>query len=228
MSFHSPRRIMRLHHTFIALALIAAPCACTARRGTRGEPAQEPSHAKPADGSAVVREPERDSIKGWTAETLALPPGFAPELPTGHESLRFAPGWRDPRSENFWSYAFVMWINESAPDAARVKELLEKYYDGLMSSFAAGKNKDTGGTPARIEMVRTETNRFEAKVHVIDAFATFEPIDLRMVVDSIAETDERAALHIQVSPQPKEHAIWRSLEEAIASIVSGDGASPRR
>ena len=55
-------------------------------------------------------------------------------------------------------------------------------------------------------------------MHLIDAFATFEPIDLRVMVDTVAETDERTVLRIQVSPQPEEHGIWRSLEAAIASI----------
>src|SRR6185503_18222007 len=125
-------------------------------------------------------------------------------------------------------YAFVMWIDESAPDKARMKELLEKYYDGLLSSFAAGKKKDISKAPARVEVVRTATNYFEVTMRVIDAFATFEPIELRVVVNSYPRTDESSVLHIQVSPQPKEHAIWRSLEAAIGSIVSREGASQRK
>ena len=58
-------------------------------------------------------------------------------------------------------------------------------------------------------------------MHLLDAFATFEPIDLRILVDTIAQSDTRATLCIQVSPQPQEHAIWRSLKAAIESILSG-------
>ena len=139
--------------------------------------------------------------------------------------MRFAPGWRNPSAEDFWSYAFVMWINEPAPDAARIKDLLEKYYNGLMKSFAAEKDKDISSTPARVDVVRTARNRFEARMHLIDAFATFESIDLRVLVDTVAETDARAVLCIQVSPQSQEHAIWRSLKAAIANILSGDAAA---
>jgi formylglycine-generating enzyme required for sulfatase activity len=158
------------------------------------------------------------SLEGWPSETFALPPGFAPDLPPGSESLRFAPGWRDPRTEDFWSYAFVMWIDESAPDEARIRELLNGYYDGLMSMFAGSAGKDIGSDPAQVEVLRTAPNQFEAQMHVIDAFATFEPMDLRILVDTVAIKEGHSALRIRLSPQPEEHGIWRSLEAAIASI----------
>ena len=162
--------------------------------------------------------PSSVSLEDWPSETFALPPGFAPGLPTGTESLRFAPGWRDPSAEGFWSYAFVMWIDESAPDAARIGELLDGYYDGLMTTFAGSASKDIGSDPAQVDVVRTAPNHFEAQMHLIDAFATFDPIDLRVMVETVAETDERTVLRIQVSPQPEEHGIWWSLEAAIATI----------
>jgi formylglycine-generating enzyme required for sulfatase activity len=158
------------------------------------------------------------SLEGWPSETFELPPGFAPELPVGIESLRFAPGWRKPLSEDFWSYAFVMWIDEPAPDAARVVELLDGYYDGLMSVFAGNAGKDIGSDPAQVEVEGIAPNRFEAEMYVMDAFATFKLIDVRILVDTIAITAERSAVRIRLSPQPAEHAIWRSLEAGIASI----------
>lgn len=158
------------------------------------------------------------SVEGWASETFALPPDFAPDLPTGIESLRFAPGWRDPDAEDFWSYAFVMWIDESAPDAARVGELLDSYYDGLMSTFARNAGKDIGSDPAQVEVVLTAPHHFEAQMYLIDAFATFGPMDVRVLVETVVRADERTAVRIQLSPQPREHAIWRSLGAALESI----------
>lgn len=169
-------------------------------------------------GAGAGHEPDPVSLEGWASETFALPPGFAPGLPTGAESLRFSPGWRDPSAEGFWSYAFVMWIDEPVPDAERIDELLESYYTGLMSAFAAGKDKDIGGDHVRVEVTPTSPNHYEAHMRLIDAFATFEPIELRVVINTVAESDARAALRIKISPQPAAHGIWRSLEAAIASI----------
>lgn len=222
LSFQLPAFILRLHHVLLALSAVVFLPACVTRDSTVGP---KPALVDRVNGAVNVRQPEVVSLAGWQAETFALPPGFAPELPTGTESLRFSPGWRNPNAEDFWSYAFVMWINEPMPDAARIDDLLEKYYNGLMTSFAAGKEMDISGTPARVDVVRSGAHRYEARMHLVDAFATFEPIDLSVLVDTVAEADARTILHIQVSPQPKEHAIWRSLNEAIASIRSHDAAT---
>lgn len=189
---------MRPLSTVILLSLIATLSACAARPHQR------------AASSPIT-------LAGWQSETFPLPPSFAPGLPTGTESLRFAPGWHDPKSENFWSYAFVMWIDEPAPDAARTDQLLEQYYDGLMTAFADGKPL----TPARAEVTRTnQAHLYEARLHLTDAFATFKPIDLRLVIESRAVTPSRSTLRIQISPQPSTHPIWTSLNAAITSIMT--------
>jgi len=161
------------------------------------------------------------SAQEWQAETFALPPGFAPDLPSGKESLRFAPGWRDPEAEDFWSYAFVMWIDERAPDAARLDWLLETYYDGLIGAFASAKGKDISGTPARVEVVERAPGRYELRMHLIDGFATFEPIDVRVLVDVVAESDAGSSLRVRVSPKAEGDGIWRELEGAIGGILGG-------
>ncbi|MBL4698883.1 MAG: SUMF1/EgtB/PvdO family nonheme iron enzyme [Phycisphaerales bacterium] len=166
----------------------------------------------------VSNEPDPISLEGWAEETFDLPPGFAPDLPTGIESLLFAPGWRDPKSEDFWSYAFVMWVDEPTPEAERVKELLAGYYDGLMSTFARKKYGHVSIKPAKITVERTGPNRFEAQMNLIDAFATFEPIDIRVVIETVADEDGHSLVCIQLSHQPKEHKIWRSLDAAIKDI----------
>ncbi len=202
------------------LGVIVCLTGCAAQETT-----PTPASVEGLNGAAAIQRADAVSLEGWKSETFPLPPAFAPELPTGTESLRFAPGWRDRKAEGFWSYAIVMWINEPAPDAARIHNLLEKYYNGLMDAFAADKKKGISGTPVRVDVVRTAPNHFEARMHLIDAFATFEPIDLRLLVESVAQTDASSVVRIQVSPQPKEHAIWRSLNAAVASIPSPDAAA---
>ena len=200
---YTPRRNMQNRHIILALSLVATACA---------------TPLEVVDDVPVAHEPDAISLEGWASETITLPPGFAPELPNGVEELRFAPGWRDPSSDGFWSYAIVMWIDEPAPDAARIDELLENYYDGLISAVAGDGDKSVGSDPAQVDVRRTAPNHFEAQIHLIDTFTTFEPMDLRVMVDTVTEAEGHSALHIQASPQPEEHAIWRSLEAAIAAI----------
>ncbi len=158
------------------------------------------------------------SFGGWPEETFPLPPGFAPGLATGVESLRFTPGWRNPDSEDFWSYAFIMWVDEPAPDIKRVGELVDGYYDGLMSVFARNAGQDIGNDPAEVAVEQIGLNLFEVDMYVVDAFATFDQIPVRVVVEVVAEADAKSSVRVQLSPQPPEHGVWRSLEAAIASI----------
>lgn len=204
----SPKFKRRLRRAVLALSVIAWLPAC----------ASQDAAPEPARTSAV-------SIEGWQAETFPLPPGFAPGLPTGVESLRFAPGWRDPGAEGFWSYAFVLWIDEPAPDGARIQQVLETYYNGLMAAFAGDKAEAVSAAPARVNVERAGPGRYEARMRLIDAFATFKPIDLRALIDTATRTDARSTLSIRVSPQPKEHTIWRSLDAAVADILARDGAA---
>lgn len=202
-----------------AIFLLLSLAACTPRH------TDSPSHAKPAPTL---------SLKGWASETIALPPDFAPELPSGSESLLFAPGWRNPDAEGFWSYAFVMSIDEPVPDASRLRALLERYYNGLMAAFAegqaAGKSKQL--TPVSVEIVPTGPNRYSASMRLTDAFATFRPIKLRVLIDTVPRphlaphsaqsTDTpatpRSLVRIRLSPQPPEHPIWQALDVALESI----------
>lgn len=214
--------ILRVHLAIVALGVGACVSACATR--------DDAAVSKPAAGERVSGAAEASapvSLEGWQAETFPLPPGFAPELPSGTESLRFSPGWRDPNAAGFWSYAFVMWIDEAAPDGARIDELLEKYYNGLMGAFAAGAGQDISGTPARVDVVRTAPGRYEARMHLIDAFATFKPIELRVLVDVVGEDDGHSTLRIRVSPRAKGDAIWRALDAAIAGILASR-ADPSR
>jgi len=158
------------------------------------------------------------NLDDWATETFALPPGFAPELPVGSESLLFPPGWRDPDSENFWSYAFVMSIEEQAPDMQRVQELLELYYDGLMAVFASNKDKESLIKPTKVAIRQVKPNHYEATMHLVDAFATFEPMDIRVLIEAVADGDEHSFVHIRVSKQSEGHAIWKSLAAAIGRI----------
>ncbi len=217
-------------HTLVRGFPLVAAIACLPACAER-EARPNPAPVERVDGAEAIQRADAISLEGWKSETFPLPPAFAPDLPTGTESLRFAPGWRDPKAAGFWSYAFVMWIDEPAPDAARIRDLLEKYYNGLMASFAADKNKDI--TPARVEVSRAGPNRYEARMHLIDAFATFEPIDLRVLIEVAAQSTPRpdspttSVVRIQVSPQATDHAIWRSLGAAVASIPAPEAVVDR-
>ena len=185
--------------------LLAGACAApdSVDRSGPAEPQDAPSEAL--------------SLEGWGSETIELPPGFAPELPRGVESLLFAPGWREAGAEDHWSYVFAMWIEDFDADVESLDAMLEQYYDGLMSAVAQGADRDIGTDSAQVEVQRTGAGRFEAQIEMIDSFGDFEPIALNMRIESAA-AGERTLLRIQASPQGQDHPIWSTLAAAVAGI----------
>src|ERR1043165_6206745 len=49
--------------------------------------------------------------EGWGVERFPIPINFAPEIPyQGIEDIRFTPGWAKVKSAEYWSYAFLWYL----------------------------------------------------------------------------------------------------------------------
>ena len=62
---------------------------------------------------------EHETVLGapenWQSEIIPFPLGFAQEIDlVGFEDLRFAPGWNDPNSQEFWTYMFVWYAEKDS------------------------------------------------------------------------------------------------------------------
>jgi len=74
--------------------------------------------------------------KGWTTELFMIPISFAPEISyKGVEDIRFAPGWGNAQSNEYWTYAFL-WSLEGTQEmnAEIIQRNLSAYYAGLIAS----------------------------------------------------------------------------------------------
>lgn len=158
------------------------------------------------------------TINDWARETIELPPAFAPDMPAGVEELRFPPGWRDPASDNFWSYAIVLQINEPVPTTTRLEELTEIYYSGLMSVLGVGNTPESPPNEVEVDLEETTNNQYLGTIRLVDGFATFKPILINFKARSRATTDTSSTIEFRASPQPDAHAIWSDLQAAIDHI----------
>ena len=73
--------------------------------------------------------------QGWGIERFTIPIEFAPSIPyKGVEDLRFAPGWSDPKSTEYWTYAFL-WSLDGKPEITPqiTEQNLTAYYTGLIA-----------------------------------------------------------------------------------------------
>ena len=198
----------------ILLLIVIAGCGSTRER--TAETPRDVAVA-PAEDSTTSAEPEAPaSLEGWGSERIALPPAFAPGMPAGDELLLFAPGMFDAEAEDYWSYVFVMRLEQGDMRSDQLAEVFEQYYDGLIA--AVGKERGIEGDPASVMLLKRGDGDYVANVSLIDAFVTMERIELRAVIRADSSFSDSTYLEVLVSPQPEGHPVWERLEVAVGLL----------
>lgn len=153
---------------------------------------------------------------GWTKEVLGIPFGFAPQINyQGFEDIRFAKGWSNVESIEFWTYAFVWNINlYEKPDATFFTTNLQLYFDGLMTAVNKNNNVTVPKTKVLIQQKEEADERtfFSGSVTLYDAFKTQKQLTLQLVIESKYCSKTKTYLPVfRFSPQPFEHPVWKEL-----------------
>ena len=159
---------------------------------------------------SVLKAPE-----SWRSELIPFPLSFAPSIDfTGVEDIRFAAGWNQPDSPEFWTYTFV-WDIEEDPQltVGKLHELMKAYYDGIM-----------GVDYTMALFVKScESNAFFGKVRTHDRFFTKEEITLNIKVFSwFCPKTSHHLVRFDLSPQPVDHSIWEKFKEVEVDMTCQD------
>ncbi len=109
-----------------------------------------------------------------------------------------------------------MWIDAPVPDAETLDSMLEAYFDGLLARVSSASGRDLGGDAADVKVLSAGDGRFEAEIHLIDVFDSYEPVDLH--VHGASERSNETVLRFRISPQPQSHSVWSSLAVASESL----------
>ena len=158
---------------------------------------------------------------GWTEERFPIPIDFAPQIrQKGVEDVRFAPGWGDPKSEDYWSYAFLWWLEGIQKfDAATFQVYLKDYYNGLVTRNVRERNIPIDKvipTEVKIKSIPAaegDKGTFEGSVSMLD-YMTQQPIILNYRIHVKACTDEEhTAVFIELSPKPYDQSIWKVMNK---------------
>jgi hypothetical protein len=157
--------------------------------------------------------------KGWEVERFPIPIGFAPQIPyRGVEDVRFAPGWGDEKSPQYWSYAYLWWLEDDPKiDVATLEKHLTAYYEGLVGSNITERNIPAGKViPTRVQLKSTRADPDDAATYggtviMLDYMAQ-RPMTLNCRVGvRRCKVPGRTAVFIELSPQPPGHVVWRDL-----------------
>ncbi len=157
--------------------------------------------------------------KGWDVERFSLPPDFAPQIIyKGVEDLRFAPGWGDSTSEEYWSYAYLWWLDgDPRIDANSLHENLKAYYTGLVGrnitrrKIPANKVVPTHVTVKKIKTVASDIETYSGDIHMLD-YMTQQPIILNTLIHiKSCGLQKHTVVFVEISPKPFIHSIWQQF-----------------
>ncbi|HEX3168076.1 MAG TPA: hypothetical protein VHQ93_17525 [Chitinophagaceae bacterium] len=161
-----------------------------------------------------------DTLKGWDVERFLIPISFAPSIPyKGVEDIRFTPGWAKKTTNEYWSYAFL-WYLDGTPvfNAKTIENNLIAYYTGLtkVNSDSSKIADKLFPVTATIRSRHTETGdlkTFEGSVTMLD-YMSKEPITLNVVIHIKACTgkDKTFVFH-EISPMPYTDDVWKRLHQ---------------
>jgi len=159
--------------------------------------------------------------KGWDIERFLIPIEFAPQIPyKGVEDIRFAPGWGNAKSDEYWSYAFLWYLDGSPETTAEiVANNLKVYYTGLV-----GRNIEPRKIPAdklvpvktaikKVEPDKGDLKTFRGTVYMLD-YMEQKPIILNCIVHlKSCPGKNKAFIFNEISPKPYSDTIWQSLNQ---------------
>jgi len=161
-----------------------------------------------------------DTLKGWGIERLLIPIGFAPSIPyRGVEDIRFTPGWAKKTTNEYWSYAFLWYLDGAvALDTKAIENNLKAYYTGLIkvnsdSSKIADKLFPVASSIKSKTTEKEDLKTFEGSVTMLD-YMSKQPITLNVVIHikTCAGKDKTFVFH-EISPMPYSDDVWKSLHQ---------------
>jgi hypothetical protein len=159
--------------------------------------------------------------KGWDKEHFSIPISFAPSIKyKGAEDIRFAPGWGNSTSNDYWAYVFL-WSLEGAPTINEkiIEQNLTAYYNGLIASNVQRlkiPNRKIFPTKATIEKIATAANdsaTFSGHILMLD-YMTLDSMQLNCMVHLKAcSSKTKTFLLHEISPKPLTDSVWQGLNQ---------------
>jgi hypothetical protein len=169
----------------------------------------------------------------WTYEKLDFPLSFAPDIHyKGFEELYFSPGMFDTLSPNYFTYLFVLSINDKINIKTKeIEDFLLKYYKGLCSG---NTNVDTSKVKAKVKKyinLKSKNQCYTGQLTFFDVFCNKgQKILLNMELEVIVnKKDNKLFVIALVSPSSKQSQTWLELHQIRKKInISAFGFAQKK
>ena len=155
----------------------------------------------------------------WEFERFPLPPAFAPSITyKGVEELRFAPGMFVKDSSLYFTYVFVVQLDDVVSiSEAEIRDYLLNYYRGLCRVTAKDRKLVVDTTQITVS-VKEQRNLpanekiYDASADIFGVFADGAPVKLNLEIKALADSPgRRTYLYILASPREKSDPTWNTL-----------------
>lgn len=163
----------------------------------------------------------------WSIERFSIPIDFAPTIHyTGVEDLRFTPGWGDAKSPDYWTYAYLWFLEgKHKLTAKHFAQNLTAYYSGLV-----GRNIEPRHIPkeklfpvtASFKKIKTlpgDAATFRGRVHMLD-YMQQKPVTLNCLAHvKHCNGKDNTYVFYEISPQSLTHAVWKSMDNIWREFI---------
>ena len=162
-----------------------------------------------------------DVPKGWDVERFLIPIGFAPSISyKGVEDIRFTPGWANKETAEYWSYAFLWYLDDTPKfDSKIIESNLIAYYTGLFnintdkSKIDSSRLMPVTASIKKISSDNGDSKTFHGTVNMND-YMTKKPITINLLIHiKLCEGQKKTFVFYEVSPQPYTDNVWSSLHQ---------------
>lgn len=158
-----------------------------------------------------------DFPAGWGVERFLIPISFAPKIPyKGIEDIRFMPGWGKAESSDYWTYAFLWYLDgQQKLSATTIENNLKEYYTGLVAAVH-GDSLDNKPVTVKTSIKKGKTQKgdlktFYGSVYMLDYMAN-KPITLYCKIHLKSCTGQNNTfIFYEISPKPYSDSVWQSL-----------------
>jgi len=171
-----------------------------------------------------------ETPKDWKKESFTFPLDLAPKLNfTGIEEARFAPGWSDKTSDEFWTYSFAWYVDGNINlTEQKLQELTAIYFNGLTQVVGESKGLKAAQVTNAIAIFMDKSQHedwqsFEGKVQLFDVFFSEQEVRLNAKVKALYCEDLNKHLVVfSFAPKAFDDKIWQVFDEVktIADCAS--------
>lgn len=159
--------------------------------------------------------------KGWTIERFLVPPSFAPAIQyKGVEDIRFTPGWSKIETKEYWSYAFLWFLDgKQIFDSKTLEHHLTAYYAGLFKINTDMSKMDAAKLiPEKVSVHAIKTEHGDHKTFggmvTMNDYMTKKPISLNLLIHiKFCEGQNKTFAFFELSPQPYTDDVWKALHQ---------------